>query len=64
MKTEILYEVLNVHRERKTHLNCITTLKDSKGLVKAIISGYNQPKKSKNAKIILRGKTYNLNFIN
>ncbi len=59
MKTETLY----VHRERKTHLNCITTLKDSKGLVKAILTGYNQPIK-RNPFITLRGKMYNLNFIN
>ena len=59
MKTETLH----VHRERKTHLNCITTLKDSKGLVKAIISGYSQPRKGQKT-ITVRGKTYNLKFIN
>jgi len=60
MKTETLI----ASRERKTHLNQVTTITDNKGKVKAILTGYNQPKKSKNAKIILRGKTYNLNFIN
>ena len=57
-------EILTASRERKTHLNQVTTITDNKGKVKAILTGYNQPKKSKNATITLRGKTYNLNFIN
>jgi len=57
-------EILNATRQRYNHLNQVTTITDNKGKVKAILTGYNQPKKSKNATITLRGKTYNLNFIN
>lgn len=57
-------QTLNVTRQRQSSYNQVTTITDNKGKVKAIISGYNQPKKSKNATITLRGKTYNLNFIN
>ena len=59
MKTEILTAI----REKKSTYNCITTIKDSNGFVKAVLTGYNQPTKRKPF-ITLRGKTYNLNFIN
>ena len=60
MKTETLIAT----RQRYNHLNQVTTITDNKGKVKAILTGYNQPKKSKHAKITIRGKTYNLKFLN
>jgi len=56
--------VLTATRDKKSSYNMVTTLKDSKGFVKAILNGYNQPKKTKNATIVVRGKTYNLKFEN
>ena len=55
---------LTASREKKSTYNCVTTLKDKNGFVKAILNGYNQPKKTKNATIVVRGKTYNLKFEN
>lgn len=49
-------------RNRTNHLNCITTIKDNKGFVKVILTGYQQPRQTKNACIVLRGKEYKLNF--
>ncbi len=57
-------EELTAKRERYNHLNQVTTISDSQGKVKAILTGYNQPRKKVNATIELRGKTYNLKFIN
>lgn len=58
MKTEIL----TVTREKKSTYNMVTTLKDNKGKVVKIITGYNQPKKSQK-EIIIRKQKYNLKFI-
>lgn len=55
-------EILTVTREKKSTYNCVTTLKDNQGKVKAILNGYNQPKKSQKT-IEIRNKTYNLKFI-
>ena len=57
MKTEIL----TATREKKSTYNCVTTLKDNKGKVKAVLTGYNQPKKSQKT-IEIKNKTYNLKF--
>ena len=59
MKTE----TLTVFRETKSTYNQITTIKDSNNKVKAIISGYNQPKKTQK-EITIRNRTYNLKFEN
>lgn len=57
MKTETLI----AHREKKSTYNMITTIVNDVGKVKAVLTGYNQPKKS--AKTIeIRKKTYNLKF--
>lgn len=57
-------EILTASRERKTHLNQVTTITDNNGKVVKIITGYKQPIKSKHATIVLKGKMYNLKFIN
>jgi len=57
MKTEIL----TASREKKSTYNCVTTLKDNQGKVKAVLTGYNQPKKSQKT-IEVKNKTYNLIF--
>ena len=57
MKTEILTAI----REKKSTYNMITTLKDNQGKVKAVLTGYNQPKKSQKT-IEVKKKTYNLIF--
>jgi aerobic-type carbon monoxide dehydrogenase small subunit (CoxS/CutS family) len=59
MKTD----TLTVHREKKSTYNCITILKDCKGKTVKVITGYNQPKKSLKT-VVIRGKTYNLDFSN
>ena len=51
-------------RNKVNHLNCITTIKDNNGFIKAILTGYKQPRQSKNASIVLRGQKYKLNFAN
>ena len=56
-------EILTAIREKKSTYNMVTTLKDSKGFVKAILTGYNQPKKSQK-EIIIRKQKYNLKFEN
>lgn len=38
---------LTAIREKKSTYNCVTTLKDNQGKVKAVLTGYNQPKKLK-----------------
>jgi hypothetical protein len=54
-------KTLIVFRDRYNHLNCVTTLKDENNKVKAIITGYQQPRKSQ--KTIRVGKeTFNLKF--
>jgi len=58
----MITEVLTATRERKSSYNCVTTLKDSNNKVIKIITGYNQPKNTKNATIVVRGKKYNLKF--
>lgn len=37
---------LTAIREQKSTYNCVTTLKDNQVKVKAVLTGYNQPKKS------------------
>lgn len=54
-------KTLEAHREKKSSYNCVTTLKDLQGKVKAIITGYNQS--TKRQKIItVQNKIYNLKF--
>jgi len=55
--------VLTAIREKKSTYNMVTTLKDSKGFVKAILNGYNQPTKRQKT-IEIRNKIYNLIFEN
>lgn len=55
--------VLTAIREKKSTYNMVTTLKDNQGKVKAILTGYNQPKKSQKT-IEVKNKTYNLIFEN
>ena len=54
-------EILTATREKKSTYNMVTTLKDKNGFVKAILNGYNQPKKSQK-QITIRNKMYNLIF--
>ena len=56
-------DTLTVHREKKSTYNMVTTLKDNQGKVKAVLTGYNQPKKSQK-EIIIRKQKYNLEFEN
>ena len=56
-------EVLTAVRETKSTYNQVTTIRDSKGFVKAILTGYNQPKKSQKT-ITVRNQVYNLKFQN
>jgi hypothetical protein len=37
-------QTLTATRDYKGHLNCVTTLKDSNGFVRAVLTGYHQPK--------------------
>lgn len=55
-------QTLVATKNRINHLNCTTTIKDNNGFVKAILTGYQQPRRSKNASIVLRGQKYKLNF--
>lgn len=55
--------VLTAIREKKSTYNMVTTLKDNQGKVKAVLTGYNQPKKSQK-EIIIRKQKYNLKFEN
>lgn len=55
--------VLIAIREKKSTYNCVTTLKDNQGKVKAVLTGYNQPKKSQKT-IEIKNKIYNLIFKN
>lgn len=52
---------LTATREKKSTYNCVTTLKDNQGKVKAVLTGYNQPKKTQKT-IEIRKQTYNLIF--
>lgn len=54
---------LTAIRDKQSTYNQITTIVDSNNKVKAVLTGYNQPTKRKPF-ITLRGKIYNLNFIN
>lgn len=56
-------EILTAIREKKSTYNCITTIKDSNNKVKAVLTGYNQPKKSQKT-IEIRKQKYNLKFEN
>jgi hypothetical protein len=53
--------VLIASRDYQGHLNCVTTLKDSNGFVKAVLTGYNQPKKSQKT-IVINKQNFNLKF--
>ena len=53
---------LTAIRDKKSAYNMVTTLKDNNNKVKAVLTGYNQPKKTKNSTVIVRGKKYNLKF--
>jgi hypothetical protein len=48
-------------RDYKGHLNCVTTIEDSNGFVKAVLTGYQQPKKTDKT-IQIRNKNFNLKF--
>ena len=54
-------QTLTVTRERQSTYSCVTTLKDSDGFVKAILTGYQQPKRTQKT-IIIRKQLYNLKF--
>ena len=54
-------QTLTVIREQQSTYNCVTTLKDNNGFVKAILTGYNQPKKSDKT-IQIKNKLFNLKF--
>jgi hypothetical protein len=41
--------------------NCVTTIKDCNGFVKAILTGYNQPKKTDKT-IVVNKQNFNLKF--
>ena len=56
-------QTLIATRNKQSTYNCITTVKDNNGFVKAILTGYQQPRQSKNASIVLRGQEYKLNFV-
>ena len=56
-------EILTATREKKSTYNMVTTLKDNNGKVRAILNGYNQPKKSQKT-IEIRKQKYNLKFEN
>ena len=52
---------LTAFRQWQSAYNCVTTLRDCNGFVKAILTGYQQPTK-KTKTIVVRSKTYNLEF--
>lgn len=54
-------QTLTAHREQKSTYSCITTLKNENGFVVAILTGYNQPKKSQKT-IVVKEKMFNLKF--
>jgi hypothetical protein len=54
-------QTLTATRDYKGHLNCVTTLKDSNGFVRAVLTGYHQPKKSQKT-IQIRNENFNLKF--
>lgn len=54
-------KTLTAHRQKQSSYNCVTTLKDSNGFVKAILTGYNQPKRSQKT-IVIRNENFNLKF--
>ena len=54
-------QTLIVTREKQSTYNCVTTLKDCNGFVKAILTGYNQPKKTQKT-IQIKNKLFNLKF--
>ena len=56
-------QTLTATRNKQSTYNSITTIKDNNGFVKAILTGYQQPRQTKNASIVLRGQEYKLNFI-
>lgn len=57
-------QTLTVHREKKSTYNCITILKDYKGKTVKIITGYTQQPKKSLKTVVIKGKTYNLDFYN
>lgn len=52
---------LTVTRDKQSTYNCVTTLRDSKGFVKAILTGYQQPTKRQKT-IVLNKQMFNLKF--
>lgn len=59
-----MIQTLTVTREKKSTYNCVSTLRDSNGFVKAILTGYSkQPKKTQKT-IEIQNKIYNLKFVN
>lgn len=59
-----MLQTLTVTREKKSTYNCVSTLRDCNGFVKAILTGYSkQPKKTQKT-IEIQNKIYNLKFVN
>lgn len=54
-------ETLTATRDKQSTYNCITTLRDERGFVKAILTGYQQPVRRQKT-IVIRTKIYNLKF--
>ena len=54
-------ETLTATREKQSTYNCITTLRDSKGFVKAILTGYQQPVRRQKTIVLLKER-FNLEF--
>ena len=52
---------LTASREKKSTYNMITVLKDCNNKVKAVLTGYNQPKKTQKT-IRIKDKEFNLKF--
>ena len=54
-------DTLTAHREKKSTYNMITVIKDCNNKVKAVLTGYNQPKKTQKT-IRIKDKEFNLKF--
>lgn len=52
---------LTAFRDKQSTYNCVTTLRDNKGFVKAILTGYQQPTRRQKT-IVVNKQTFNLKF--
>lgn len=52
---------LTATRDKQSTYNCVTTLRDSKDFVKAILTGYQQPTKRQKT-IVVNKQMFNLKF--